>query len=307
MPDILTGTLIELEKQTQDEILQGVIETIVSTDQLFNALPFRKITGSGLKVTWEKEVPVASFIGKTDTIPQSEGLKLDQFVETVKVIARNIDIPRFATEVEGAPVLPFIQAEIKAMSRAFRKAIFEGDSSADPNVFDGLPKHVERIESKGLQRSIDAAKNPLSLSMLDELVSLMKIGVDAIFMHPKAYIAYKELLRQKSGGTDAAMLQLENFGKPVLTFDGKPVLVSEYAPFKTDSNGNVLTDIYAVHFSVADGVTGLYGGEGGAGIQYRKLGEVPDKLAVRYRFEWFCGFTVLSPYAVGVIKNVKVK
>jgi len=94
-----------------------VIETIVDTDQLFNILPFRKVTGSGLLVTWEKEIPVAGFIGATDTVPQSEGLKLDQFTENVRIIARNIDIPKFATEVEGAPVLPFIKAEIKARER----------------------------------------------------------------------------------------------------------------------------------------------------------------------------------------------
>jgi len=306
MADILAGTLSELRKQVTNEILQGVIETIVDTDQIFNILPFRKVTGSGLLVTWEKEIPVAGFIGATDTVPQSEGLKLDQFTENVRIIARNIDIPKFATEVEGAPVLPFIKAEIKAMSRAYRKAMFTGDSSSDPNVFDGLDRQIARIESKGLQRSIDAGTNPLSFSMLDELLSIMKLGVDAIVMHPRAYIAYKELLRSEGHGTDSAMLQLKNFGKPVLTFDGIPVLQSEYVPLTTDSNNNMVTNIYALHFSVADGVTGLYGGSGGAGIQYRKLGEVPDKLAVRYRFEWYCGFTVLSPYAVGAVKNIKV-
>ncbi|GAB6075758.1 major capsid protein [Desulfurobacterium crinifex] len=307
MPDaILSGLMTELEKQVQDEVLQGVIETIVSTDEIFNILPFRKVEGSGLKVTWEKEIPEADFIDPTDTIPQSSGTKLDQFTETVKVIARNIDIPKFSTEVEGAPILPFIKGEIKAISRAYRRAMFTGNSSTNPKVFDGLQKQIARIESKGLQRSIDAGKNPLAFSMLDELIALMKLGVDAIVMHPRAYIAYKELLRQK-GNTDSATLQLKNFGRPVLTFDGKPVLQSEYAPLTTDADGNALTEIYGLYFSVADGVTGLYGGNGGAGIQYRKLGDVQDKLAIRYRFEWYCGFTVLSPYAVAVVKNVKVE
>ena len=304
--EVLSGLMTELGKQVQDEILQGVVETIVSTDEIFNVLPFRKVTGSGLKVTWEKEIPVADFIDPTDTIPQSEGAKLDQFVETVKVIARNIDIPKFSTEVEGAPILPFIKGEIKAMSRAYRKAMFTGDSSANPKVFDGLQRQVARIEAKGLQRSIDAGKNPLAFSMLDELLSFMKLGVDAIVMHPRAYIAYKELLRSEGHGTDSAMLQLKNFGKPVLTFDGVPVLQSEFVPVTTDADGNTLTEVYALHFSVADGVTGLYSGTGGAGIQYMKLGEVQDKLATRYRFEWYCGFTVLSPYAVAVVKNIKV-
>ena len=130
MPDAIpSGLMTELEKQVQDEVLQGVIETIVSTDEIFNILPFRKVEGSGLKVTWEKEIPEADFIDPTDTIPQSSGTKLDQFTETVKVIARNIDIPKFSTEVEGAPILPFIKGEIKAISRAYRRAMFTGNSS----------------------------------------------------------------------------------------------------------------------------------------------------------------------------------
>ena len=130
------------------------------------------------------------------------------------------------------------------------------------------------------------------------------MGADVIFMHSAAYIAYKELLRQ-AGGTDSAMLQLPNFGKPMLTFEGVPILRNDNIALTTDTNGNVLTNIYAGILSESEGVTGLYAGDN-AGIQYKYLGEAQDKDAARYRFKWYCGFTVLNPYAAGAIKNVKV-
>ena len=298
--------LDELAKLVQDELEKAVIQVIVDADETFSLLPFRKVVGSGLTVTWEDTVPEASFIAPDGTIPKSTGRTLRQFTETVKVIARDIDIPNYATQVMGSDASVMIEGEIKAMARLYKKTMYQGDSNKDPNAFDGLLKKLDSIEALGIQRSVDAAQNPIDFSLLDELLSLMKIGVDAIVMHPRAYIQFKDLLRKTTGGTTAYMLQLKNFGKPVLSYDGVPILQSEYIPINIDTTNNITTTtVLAVKFGEADGVTGLYGGTA-SGIEYASIGEAPDKDAKRYRFKWYCGLTVMSPYAVGAIKNVKL-
>ncbi|RUM29896.1 MAG: hypothetical protein DSY42_05605 [Aquifex sp.] len=298
--------LDELAKLVQDELVKGVIKTIVDTDEIFNLIPFRKVTGGGLTVTWEKTIPQAVFIAPDGTVPQSTGGTLTQFTETVKVIARDIDIPNYAIEVMESDPAVMIEAEIKAMARLYKKTMWQGDTVQDANAFDGLVKKLTQVENLGIRRSVDAGANPIDFKMLDELLALMKTGVDAIVMHPRAYIAFKDLLRRTAGGTTAHMLQLKNFGKPVLTYDGIPILQSEYIPLNVDTTNNVTTTyIFALRFGEADGVTGLYGGSS-AGIEYKELGEVSDKDAKRFRFKWYCGLTVMSPYAIGAIKNVKV-
>ncbi len=296
--------LQELKKLTQDDIVQGVVETIIDTDDLFKILPFRKVNGAALQVTWEDTIPSATFIAPDGTIPQSTGTTFAQFSDGIKVIAQDIDIPNYATAVMGADAKVMLYGEVKAIARAYKQNVITGDETANPNVFNGIDKQIARAEGAGLQRTIDAAAGTLTFKLLDELLKLMKMGVDVIFMHSQAYIAYKELLRQ-AGGTDSAMLQLPNFGRPVLTFEGIPIIRNDYIPLTTDANGNVLTTIYAGVLSESEGITGLYAGDN-AGISYQSLGQAQDKDATRYRFKWYCGFTVLNPYAAGAIKNVKV-
>jgi len=299
------GVLQELSKLVQDELVQAVIAVIVETDEVFKLLPFRQVRGAGLTVTWEDSLPEATFVAPDGTIPQSSGRTLRQFTETVKVIARDIDIPNYAREVMGADIGAIIEGEIKAMGRLYKKTMYVGDESKDPNSFNGLLKRINEIEGLGIERTVDTGANELSFSMLDELLALMKMGADAIVMHPKAYIAFKDLLRKTTGGTTAFMVQQPNFGKPVLSYDGIPILQSEYLPVETDGSGNKVTPILALKFGEGEGVTGLYGGST-AGISYQEIGQAPDKDATRYRFRWYCGLTVMSPYAVARINNVKV-
>lgn len=296
--------LDELRKTVQDEIVQGVVETIIDTDDLFKVLPFRKVNGGALQVTWEDTIPTAKFIAPDGTIPQSPGTTLIQFKDGIKVIAQDIDIPNFSTQVEGADQNIMLYGEIKAIARTYKQNVVVGDETANPLVFNGLNKQIAKAEAQGLQRSVDAAAAPLTFSMLDELLTLMKMGADVIIMHSKAYNEYKKLLRS-AGGSDSAMLQLKNFGKAMLTFDGVPIIKNDNIPLTTDTIGNVLTTIYAAVLNESEGVTGLYAGDN-AGIQYKYLGEAQNKDAARYRFKWYCGFTVMNPYAIGAIKNVKV-
>ncbi|NPA54067.1 MAG: hypothetical protein GXO21_05300 [Aquificae bacterium] len=297
--------LDELRKLTQDDIVDGVIETIKDTDELFGILPFRKVNGGALQVTWEETIPSATFIAPDGTIPKSTGRTFTQFKDGIKVIAQDIDIPNFSTEVEGADEDVMLYGEIKAIARTYKKNVVIGNEEANPLVFNGLNKHIERAENLGLQRSIDVVSSSLTFEMLDDLISIMKMGIDVLIMNPKTYNEYKKLLREKAGGTDAAMMQLKNFGKPVLTYEGIPIIKNENIPLEKDDDGNVITNIYAAVLDENEGVCGLYAGDN-AGISYKYLGEVQDKDAARYRFKWYCGFTVLNPHAIATIKNVKV-
>jgi len=299
------AVLDELSKLVQDELVQAVIAVIVETDEVFKLLPFRQVRGAGLTVTWEDSIPEATFVAPDGTIPQSTGRTLRQFTETVKVIARDIDIPNYAREVMGADIGAIIEGEIKAMARLYKKTMYVGDEATNPNAFNGLLKRIDQIEALNLARTVDAKSNPLDFVMMDELLTLMKMGADAIVMHPRAYVAFKDLLRKNTGGTTAHMVQLPNFGKPVLSYDGVPILQSEYLPVSDDGSGSLVTPILALKFGEGEGVTGLYGGST-AGISYQEIGQAPDKDATRYRFRWYCGLTVMSPYAIGRINNVKV-
>jgi len=144
----------------------------------------------------------------------------------------------------------------------------------------------------------------LSWSLLDQLKDAITIGQPDFFLFPKRTIrAYKALLRA-AGGVDSAMLQLPNFGRPVLTFDGIPVLANDFIPVNLaqGSSGNVCTEIYAGKVG-EDGLQGLYGGPN-AGIRVSNVGEVQDKDATRTRVKWYCGLRLKSQLALAKVTGI---
>ena len=50
---------------------------------------------------------------------------------------------------------------------------------------------------------------------------------------------------------------MENFGRPMLCHNGVPFIVNDFIPVADSTKA----DIYCLHLSEENGVTGLYGGE----------------------------------------------
>src|SRR3712207_7887787 len=60
-------TLVEAAKLTQDLLLRGVVETIVSESQVLAYLPFMDVTGNALTYNQEATLPTAAFMAVGDT------------------------------------------------------------------------------------------------------------------------------------------------------------------------------------------------------------------------------------------------
>src|SRR5256714_15123264 len=60
-------TLVEAAKLTQDLLLRGVVETIVSESQILAYLPFMDVTGNALTYNQENALPTAAFFNVGDT------------------------------------------------------------------------------------------------------------------------------------------------------------------------------------------------------------------------------------------------
>lgn len=147
----------------------------------------------------------------------------------------------------------------------------------------------------------------LSFDVLDELEDMVKAGpVSAFIMHEKAIRAYKKLLRTSGSGTDAAMMQLDNFGKPILTINGKPVLKNNYiTAAETVGTSSNCTRIYAAYFDEEKGVCGLGGGKN-AGVVVQPVGIVQNKDAMRYRVKQYGAMAVHSTLSLACASGIKV-
>lgn len=296
---------VEAEKLSNNQLLSGVIEEIIDRDELFALLPFQQVAGKALVYNREKTLSEASFIGVNDVVPEGAAT-FEEVTATLKILAGDVDVDKFLMATMGDhnnQLAIQIAAKAKGIARQFRRNLALGDSAANALSFDGISKYVVT----GQTISAGATGNALSMSMLDELLDAVPLGADCLMMRSSTLRAYRNILRTTSGGTDAYMMQLENFGRPLLSHNGMPIIVNDFLPVEATSDGGTGTvdtcSIYALRLNESDGFHGLFGGDN-AGIVVEDIGTVQNKDAVRTRVKWYCGTALKATHAVARLKDV---
>ncbi|ELY2473593.1 phage major capsid protein [Cronobacter sakazakii] len=287
----------EAEKLSNNELEQGVIETIIDRDDLFAVLPFMKIDSKAYLYNREATLSEATFIDVNDTITEGAAT-FTEHVAKLRILAGDVDVDKFlATTMSDTNNQLAIQVrqKVKGLARAFRRNLILGDSTTNSKAFDGIPKLMHK------DQNVDIAKAAMTFSMFDELVDAVKdLGADCIMMRSEHLRAYRALLRTVNIGPSEIMM--EDFGRPMLCHNGVPFIVNDFIP---KNDGDDSANIYCLHLSEENGVTGLYGGEN-AGIVVENIGTVQNKDATRTRVKWYCSLANKHDKAIAALTNVKI-
>ena len=294
---------VEAEKLSNNDLVAGVIEEIIDKDDLFAVLPFVKSEGKAYVYNRENALSEGSFLDPvSDTVPEGAAT-FTEVTTHLRILAGDVDVDKFLDATMGDKVSQKaiqLAAKAKGMARAFRRTVAVGDNGANAKEFDGLANLVDA----GQQIVAGVNGAALTLSMLDELVDSVPNGTDAIVMRSGSLRAYKALLRTSSGGTDAAMMQLENFGRPMLTHNGVPIIINDFIAGDVAQGTEANTcSIYAVRLNEVDGLHGLYGGDT-AGIVVEDIGTVQNKDASRTRLKWYCGLALKSTKSLAALVGI---
>jgi hypothetical protein len=301
----------EAQKLSNNQLVSGVIEEIIDRDDLFAVLPFVPTEGKAYVYNRENTLATAQWLDPNDVV--SEDASTFQEVTTrLRILAGDVDIDKFlqATMSDtNSQMATQIQKKAKAVARQFHQTLATGSSAVNSKTFDGLQILAQSAQdysaTVGGQQIITAGTNgnALTMTMLDELLDTVKNGADCIVMRRGTIRAYRALLRA-TYGTDAVMQMLENFGKPMLTHNGIPIIMNEWlAGDETVGTNTATASVYALRLNELDGLHGLYGG-GDAGIVVENLGTVQNKDATRIRLKWYCGLALKSTRSIGQLKGV---
>lgn len=291
----------EAEKLSNNQLEAGVIEEIIDKDEMFAMLPFMGINGKAYVHDRENTLSTADFLDPNDTVNEGAAT-FTEVVSKLRILIGDVDVDKFLqgtmSDTNDQTSIQ-IALKAKALNRKFKSTLINGDNTTNPKEFDGLAKLV----TGGQTLTAGANGAALTLSMLDELADAVINGADALIMRPGTIRAYRALVRATSG-TDAAQVEIANFGVPVLAHNGMPILRNDFLPGnETQGSSNVTCSIYAVRFNEADGLHGLYGG-GTAGVAVEDIGTVQNKDARRIRLKWYCGLALKSTRSVARLKGV---
>ena len=292
----------EAEKLSRSELVRGVIEEIITKDSVFNVLPFVPVNGKAYVYNRENTISEGDFLDPNDTVNEGAAT-FTEITTKLRILAGDVDVDKFLMETMGDTndqLAVQIALKGKALARKFERTLAIGNSGTNAKEFDGMAV----LSTAGQTLTAGPNGAAMTLGMLDQLIDLVPNGADAIVMRSGTIRAFKDLLRTVGGGTDAAMLQLENFSRPMLTHNGIPILVNDFLPGnEVQGSSSVTCSVYAVRLNELDGLHGIYGGPS-AGIRVEEVGTVQNKDAWRVRLKWYTGLALKSTQSLARLKGV---
>lgn len=303
----------EAERLSNNQLISGVIDQIIERDDLFSILSFVQVNGKAYVYNRENTIGGAAFLDPSEAVPESAAT-FKEVVAKLRILAGDVDVDKFlqATMSDtNDQMAEQLAKKAKAVAREFHKTLARGNATTNPKEFDGIKQLSEQAAAESVDtpvphgQKIVAGPNgaALTLGLLDELCDAVPNGADVIVMRRGTIRAYRALLRA-TYGTDAVMQQMENFGRPMLTHNGIPIIMNEFLEGDETQGSNANTcSVYALRVNEQDGLHGLYGGPN-AGLVVENIGTVQNKDSWRWRVKWYCGLALKSTRSIARLTGI---
>jgi len=237
---------------TQDEFRAAVIQTYKDNSPFIDALTYQSITGGTVTFNREKTLPTGVGFRIVDGEYTSSQGEVEAVTETLKIAGGRTTVDRAILKMYGpARLATDLQMQVSSLARTLNASIFKGDGLS--GAFTGLQTRITG------DQVIPNGTNPLSLAKMRDAYLACKGNKKAFFMgegmYSRLWAAYDAgVLQNIVFGTD-------DFGKPVATFAGVPIVLAGEDAARDQvldfSETTSTTSIYCVSLDEVDGVVGI--------------------------------------------------
>ncbi|NRD64916.1 phage major capsid protein [Corallococcus exiguus] len=303
MPSVI---LSEAAKLSNNDLVAGIVENIVTVDRFFGVLPFEPVEGPAAVYNRENVLGDVQMLGVGSSITAKAATTFTQVTSPLKRIVGDAEVDNFieATHSDTTDQLAVqVAGKAKAVGRKYSNLLINGTGANDE--FVGLLG----LASSGQTLTAGANGGALSFEMLDELLDAVKAKdgkVDFLMMHGRTIRSLKSLLRGQGGAGIVETLKLPS-GEEVLEYEGVPVFRNDWMPTnQTQGSSTTSTSIVAGCLddgSQRVGIAGLHAKKA-LGIQVKNIGESETKDESITRVKFYCGLAVYSDLALAVAKGV---
>jgi len=293
-------TLVEAAKLSNNVILKGIIETIITESQLLRNLPFIDIVGNGLSYNQENTLPSAGFYSVGGVWTESTPTFTQQ-TATLKILGGDADVDEFLRQTRSnIQNLKAIVVELKskAVARKFDDTAIYGDATANPLEFDGFHNLV------ATGQSINSTAGPTgSAGSIRKLKALTRLVLPT---GPQFLVMSRTTLDNLSDYAERnyspIKFAISDYGKPVGFFKGIPIITTDWilqteavagADTWSAKTGGITTSIFAVRFGEGELAACQNGG-----INTKDLGDLEVKDATRTRIKWYCSMALFRTLAL---------
>ena len=308
-------TLAESAKLAQDELVAGVIESIVTVNRMFEILLFDGIDGNALKYNREGALgPVATLgVGDTDGVigPDASGGSNLAERQAAKDAATFVEVTASLTTIMGdAEVNGLIQAtrssdgnnqtevqiasKAKSAGRKYQDMLINGDGTNE--TFPGL---LALCPAGQTVAAVGGSGDALTFEVMDATMDLVvdKDGqVDYLTMNQRTIRSWKSLLRGLGGASINEVIELPS-GAMVPAYSETPIFRNDYLPVNQTTGGNNETTTFFAgtldEGARQHGIAGLTAANA-AGIEIEEVGTSHTKDERIWRVKWYNGLALFS-------------
>lgn len=299
-------TLFEAAKLNSGDVVRAtIIEHFARSSELLRAAQFIDVQGGAYVYNMEGQLGASAFRGVGQGYTPSAGI-VNPETERLRIIGGELDVDLATLKISGENVRSQYELmKVKSISLAIGAAMINGNSLNNPLEFDGLRQRIggsQLVEAGGtdggdplsiqkLYELIDAVDNPTHLIMSKKMRALMSGAAHDTGVG--GYISFTE----------------DEFGRKVSTFDGLPILVTDY-----DNFGNQIVDFNEVGGTGAtETATSIYAASMGPGgviglqngtMDVRDLGELQTQPVMRTRVEWLVGMAVEGQRSAARLRGI---
>ena len=247
-----TQTLAEAQKLIQNDLISGVVEDIITTNPIWQVMPWTGYTGQAI------------LINREDTLGDSQHLAVGGTI-TAKAPSTKIQTPYTAVTTIGDAELNGlvaaqsqsagvdqmaveISSKAKSVGRKLQQGMATGTGSS-PEL------HSLHTLTDASQYTTASAGQALSLELLDELLDLVKAKdgeVDYLMLPGRTLRSYRTLVRALGGVTETIAFDMGNGrSRNIDVYNNIPMFQNDYLSIDETANGAALT---------GGGLTSIYAG-----------------------------------------------
>jgi len=297
-------TLVESAKLSQDMLISGVIESIVTVDRFFEVLPFLEVEGNALAYNRENALGDVQNLAVGGTITAKAAATFTKVTTSLTTIIGDAEVNNLIqntrsnfTDQKAAQIM----SKAKNIGLTYRQQYINGTGAAD--TVEGLISLVAGAAASQTIPAPGANGDLLTFDVLDNLIDIVKDKngiVDYFQAHSRTIREFYALLRSQGGASIQETVTLPS-GATVPAYRSIPMFRNDNIPI--DQTVGLSTDATQVFAGTLDdgsnqvGITGLTA-VGEAGIRVAEIGEHQSKDESITRVKFYCGFALFSELGV---------
>ena len=258
-----TQTLAEAQKLIQNDLISGIIEDIITTNPIWQVMPFTGYTGQAIIVNRENVLGDSQHLAVGGTITAKAASTITQSTFTATTTIGDAELNGLVKAQSMSAGVDQMAVEISSKAKSVGRKLQTGMA-----IGDGTGANLNSLHTltDATQYTGASAGQALSFELLDELLDLVKAKdgeVDYLMLPGRTLRSYRTLVRALGGVNETLPFQMGNGRtRNIDVYNNIPMFQNDYLSVAETANGaavtgGALTSIYAGCFDDGSSKIGM--------------------------------------------------